>query len=206
MSTYRDVVLPGGLHAEVPDEFTSLETDLGTLRLHRNQMAARTIEYWKNKPVFCALRDIIADEIQELENVVWDVRASKFIDRAFGESLDIIGRFVGEARNGSDDATYRVRLKVRERINRSEGKSTDILAIFTLLGLSATITATPPASFLVTVATTPTPAQEAEIPALVAQARAAGVNGQVSMPAAGTTGFRWGDPWNSEQWCDRSNA
>lgn len=189
MTTYRTVDLPGGGTADVADTDLAYEIPDGTVTLHRNKMAARTIEYWKTKDVFCVLRDIIGDEIQEIENRQWDVLASKDIDRAFGASLDLIGRIVGEARNGRDDPSYRVRLKARERINRSQGRTTDVLGMLTLLDPATfTITDTPPASFLVTMSAAPSGfATGTEMASLISQCRAAGIGATLEMPTS--TGF-----------------
>jgi hypothetical protein len=150
-------------------------------------MAARTIEYWKTKPVFCALRDIVGDEIQELENVVWDVLASKDIDRAFGASLDLLGRIVGEARDGADDPTLRVRIKARERINRSQGRTNDVLGMVEILDPAAfSLTDTPPAAFVLSMFAPPSGfATASTIASLVAECRAAGIGAVVEMPAPG---------------------
>jgi hypothetical protein len=184
VTTYRTVDLPGGGTADVADTDLSYEIPDGLVTLHRNKMASRTIEYWKTKDVFCALRDIVGDEIQEIENRQWDVLASKDIDRAFGASLDLIGRIVGEARNGRDDPSYRVRLKARERINRSQGRTTDVLGMLKLLDTAAfAVTDTPPAAFVVTMSAAPSGfATGTELASLLAQCRAAGIGAMLEMP------------------------
>lgn len=177
MTAYRVVDLPGGGQAEVADTAIQYGIPDGTVTLHRNQMLSRTIEHWKTKPVFCALRDIVGDEIQEIENRAWDVLASKDIDRAFGASLDLIGRIVGQARNGLTDPQYRVALKARERINRSQGRTNDVLAMLELVDPAGfTITDTPPAAFVVAAGAPLSGfATNTELAGLVAECRAAGV-------------------------------
>ncbi len=191
---YHVVDLPGGGQAQVRDTELSLEIPDGVVTLHRNKAAARTIEYWRRDDVFCALRDIIADEVQEAENAGWDVLASKDLDRAFGASLDLIGRLVGEARNGRADPGYRARLKARERINRSQGRTNDVIAMLALVDPATfTITDVPPAS-LVVAADAPLSgfATGEELGSLIAQCRAAGV-GAFLVLRTGVDGFVLGD-------------
>jgi hypothetical protein len=189
VTTYRTVDLPGGGTADVADTDLAYEIPDGLITLHRNKMASRTIEYWKTKDVFCALRDIVGDEIQEIENRQWDVLASKDIDRAFGQSIDLIGRIVGEARDGRADPGFRVRVKAREVINRSQGRTNDVLTMLRLLDPATfTITDTPPAAFVVTMSAAPSgAATSTEMASLVGECRAAGIGAFVEMPVG--TGF-----------------
>lgn len=194
MTTYRIVDLPGGGQAEVSDETLAYDIPDGTVTLHRNKMQSRTIEFWKTKAVFCALRDIVGDEIQEIENATWDVLASKDIDRAFGASLDLIGRIVGQAREGLTDPQYRVALRARERINRSQGTTNDVLAMLELVDSAGfTITDTPPAAFIV-VAGAPLSgfATNTEIADLLAECRAAGIGARIILMTA-SPAFAMGD-------------
>lgn len=189
MTIYRTVELPYGQKAEVADEELSYEIPDGIVTLHRNKAASRTIEFWKTDEIFCALRDIVADEIQEAENAIWEIVASNDVDRAFGASLDKLGRIVNEAREHREDPAYRIRIIARGVILRSHGRTTDLLEMLTLLDESAfTITTTPPAAFLVTMADAPTGfASRDEFPSLIAQCRAAGVGAMITMPATGGT-------------------
>jgi hypothetical protein len=184
MSSYSVVNLPGGGQAEVADTTLSYDIPDGTVTLHRNKAASRTIEQWKTDPVFCAIRDIVCDEIQEIENRCWDVLASKDIDRAFGQSIDLLGRIVGEARDGREDPSYRARVKARERINRSQGTTNDVLAMLTLLdAASFKITGTPPAAFVTTMSAAPSGAATGtEMASLISECRAAGIAGTLTMP------------------------
>lgn len=189
MTTWRTVELPFGATAEVPDESLALEIPDGVVTLHRNKAAARTIEYWKTKEVFCALRDIFADEIQECENALWEIIASNDIDRAFGASLDKIGRLLEEPREGRMDPAYRVRLKARTVILRSQGRTTDIIKMLRLLDDAAelTIIDTPPAAFTVLMAEEPEGfATLSELPELISQCRAAGIGASLVVPGGGT--------------------
>ena len=185
MTTFRTVELPYAQTAEVADEELSYEIPDGVVTLHRNKAASRTTEFWRTDEIFCALRDIIADEIQEAENAIWEIIASNDVDRAFGASLDKLGRIVNEAREHRTDPSYRVRIIARGVILRSHGRTTDLLNMLTLLDESEfRIVTTPPAAFLVTMVDPPTGhAARGEFASLIAQCRAAGVGAMITIPA-----------------------
>lgn len=66
--------------------------------------------------------DAIASEIQELEEVIYDVLTKRVnIDLAEGQGLDLIGSIVGRKRNGFSDADYRDLLRLQIAINNSKG-------------------------------------------------------------------------------------
>ncbi len=206
MTDWRQVNLPGGLSAEVPDDALTLDIQDGVLTLHRNLAAANTTEFRKTKDAFVALRDAIADEYQEIENAFWDIVASRDLDRAQTDALAKKARVVGISTGATDDST-RTRVRAAELINRSNGTTNDVLDMLNLFGQTWHLRDNPPASFVVQTADPPTSvASERELGDLVAKARSAGVNGAVVMPAIGTTPFKWGDKWNSAQWCDRRKA
>jgi hypothetical protein len=206
MTTWREVNLPGGLTAEVPDDAVTLDIVDGVLTLHRNLADQNTTEYWKTKDAFVALRDAIADEYQEIENAFWDIVASRDLDRAATDALAKRARLVGIDPGPADDAT-RVRIRAAELINRSDGTVNAVLRMLNLFGQTWHIRECPPAAFVVqTAEPVNSAATERELGGLVAKARAAGVRADVIMPAVGTTPFRWGDPWSTEQWCDRRRA
>lgn len=206
MTTWRDVTLPSGLVAQVPDDLTDLEFPLGTIRLHRNVADQHTTEYWKNKAAFVALRDAIADEYQEIENAFWGILMSRDMNLAQRDALAKRARLVGIAPGATDDST-RVRVQAAELINRSDGSTDSILRMLNLFGQAWHMREYAPASFA---ARTGDPANstaaEAELGELTSKARTAGVNGAVVMPVTGTSPFKWGDNWNSKNWCHRSRA
>lgn len=193
-----EITLPDGSTAEVGEDVLSLTDGALEIVVHRNEAAKRTIERWKDKAVFAAIRDVIAEEAQELENVLWNVYLSRFIDDAYGESLNILGRIVGEPRNEHDDPSYRVRIRARIRVNQSFGTPNDILAVLKLLDPSAfrylnvgrmsyvIAMADPPSGF----------ASATEMIDLMTEATKAGVLGYLTMPTS-ATGFVMGDATGS---------
>lgn len=68
-----------------------------------------------------------AQEEQELEFVASDLIMIKFIDNATGDQLDILGEYVGEDRNGRLDVPYRAAIKLRGKLNASNGEPETII-------------------------------------------------------------------------------
>lgn len=82
---------------------------------------------------------IDGDRFQTLENTLYDIYLSQFIDFATGISLEIIGKEVGEPRPisgdaATDDDIYRYLIKARIAANRSNGTLPEIYNILGLLG------------------------------------------------------------------------
>jgi len=145
---------------------------------HDAEALATFLEQFKGQAILSALLSSYVAQVQELEAVFFDVLASRTIDAAEGDQLDLLGALVGQPREGRSDSDYRIWIKARIRVNLSSGTSNDILATIDAI-LSSTgraeITETPPAAMLVTVsdALGGTPADVAE---LISQARGAGID------------------------------
>ncbi len=67
--------------------------------------------------------------IQDLENVMQDMLTQRSVDTAVGTQLDIIGKIVGQPRDGFDDDDYRRLVRARIAANRSQGTTHDILTV-----------------------------------------------------------------------------
>jgi hypothetical protein len=177
------LTLPDGTEVEIDDTTLSVETELGSITAHRNKAKKRTIERWKNPEGYAAIRASCADEVQELENAIWSVKSSKLLDDAYGKSLDMIGRIVGEARNGWTDQGYRVRIRARIRVNQSFGQPRDLLAVLALLDpASFKYARTPPAAYVITADAILTGyATAGELAGLLGEAEPLGVGGMVTL-------------------------
>jgi hypothetical protein len=78
---------------------------------HVDQALARLIQQYKEKPNLAALITAFVDQIQDLEDAIFDLdEGRQFFNGttypAVGDQLDGIGALVGARRNGLDDATY----------------------------------------------------------------------------------------------------
>lgn len=187
-----NVTLPDGTIVEVPEAETELEVpELGTVVVHQHSIAKRTIEAWR-KPAFTAIQESWAPEFQELENAFWQILVSGYLDQAFGFSLDVLGRIVGEERQSATDPDYRVRIRARVLINRSFGLPEDLLGICAALGVVARYTNYGRACARVDVRELPVNGStRRQIAGLLGEAVSAGVRLHVSVPASATP-FRLG--------------
>jgi hypothetical protein len=89
------------------------------------------------------------NRIDELETVLWDLIWGWVLEHedpddplntfnASGNQLDDLGAIVGELREGRSDADYILAIKLRVRINRSKGRSSDMVEIAYLIDAAAT--------------------------------------------------------------------
>jgi hypothetical protein len=68
-----------------------------------------------------------AEQVQDLEDVYFEVLLETALDTAVGAQLDGIGSIVGEPRDGLDDDDYRVHIRGRIKINVSSGTFQDVV-------------------------------------------------------------------------------
>ncbi len=141
---------------------------------------AKLPEQFKGRVKFAAFLSSFIEQAQDVEAVLFEIVNETHLETAVGESLNVLGRIVGEDRQGLDDDAYRLRIKARIRLNLSSGTVEDILEILALvLGSSyvSELQAYAPASFRLDIygpMDTPTSEYIAQI---VSEARAAGVGG-----------------------------
>ena len=155
---------------------------------HEGKMLARLAEEFRKPRISSVLRGEAA-QYQAIENAYWQLLTEFGVDTAIGWALDVLGRIVGEPRQGALDADYRLRVRARIRVNRSDGTIEDVIEVVRLLigsALlpSATIKLTEyyPAAFVLRITgliITPTQAQICS--SFIKQARGAGIG----------SGFGW---------------
>jgi hypothetical protein len=100
---------------------------------HGEDAASKLLEQFKDKPRILALLQSYVTQIQALEDVFWDMFTKRWIDGGEGVQLDVVGRIVGEKRQGSEDEEYRAFLRARIRVNRSVGLMADMVKIVALI-------------------------------------------------------------------------
>lgn len=162
-----------------PAEF---EADLG----HVETGLSRLITRWSadERPAIAAILASYLEEAQELENAIWFVIYGRMLDYAEGAQLDMLGRIVGQPRNGLPDDRYVVHIRARIRINRSIGTPDDVIDVLRLVDSAAfRYTENGTARFQINYSEPPSDAATGhELPDLVRQTRAAGVGALVSFP------------------------
>jgi len=110
---------------------------------HQAIACSRLVEQYRESVTVNALVALATAENQALENTLW-ADYGITLPTAVGEQLDLLGSLVGQAREGMDDATYRLWIAARVLLNRSSGTGPQILAIMRcVVPSSATLTLIP---------------------------------------------------------------
>lgn len=79
------------------------------------------------------LLSILIAPAQDIENTLQALKLERFVNTAVGAQLDVIGRIVGQDREGLADADYRRYIRARVATNNSEGRFEDLILIATLV-------------------------------------------------------------------------
>jgi len=125
----------------------------------------RLFEQFKGVASIEALVEAFVGEVQVLENLFGQICADRGIESAVGVQLDLLGDIVGQARLGTDDDTYRQRIKVRIIQNLSEGEPERVIQVYRFLLNATTVfygELHPASVFLVGAGSVP-PGQEASL-------------------------------------------
>lgn len=76
---------------------------------------------------------ILMKPFQRFENVAIEVLTGRAVDTAIGVQLDVLGKLVGQARNGLSDDDYRRYIRARIATNRATGKHEELIRIVSLI-------------------------------------------------------------------------
>jgi len=95
---------------------------------HVTRGVERLIERYR-LPRTSALLASWLTEAQAVEDAFYQLLTERHVAVASGETLDMLGRIVGQPRDGRDDATYRIWISARVMVSRSSGTTEQILAI-----------------------------------------------------------------------------
>ena len=164
---------------------------------HGPRALDRLIWQFKGKPRFAALITSYTNQIQQIEDAAWDVLLLRAIDNpnTAGAQLDVIGRIVGQARQGMSDVDYRVFLSARVRVNKSSGKAEELIEITSLLvSGKLLIRETYPKSFEIEATEQVTVNARVVAQSFLERAKPRGTRLQfIASPASKATTFTWGD-------------
>ena len=90
---------------------------------------ALLIQQYQGAPRLEGLLTSYLNRVQELEDAIWSVILGRLIDYAIGVQLDVLGRLVGQRRDGAADEIYRTRIRARIAANRSLGTGDDLIRV-----------------------------------------------------------------------------
>ena len=105
--------------------------NVGRITTHRADALGRLLQQSKNRPNITGVVGAFADAVQGLEDLAYPVLSGRQLNQAVGAQLDGIGELVGQARDGQDDATYRLFLAGRIYANNSAADTETIIALVT---------------------------------------------------------------------------
>lgn len=94
---------------------------------HIELAEARTLEQYKHRPVFEKFLSTPVDEVQNIEDDLWQLYTKRWIDKAEGFLLDVCGKIVGIERSLRSDDEYRIAIYAQIEINVSGGEPESII-------------------------------------------------------------------------------
>lgn len=101
---------------------------------HVDRRIARIVSKLTRAARFVSLVRMYAEELQELEDSLFNLIAERTLDASQGAQLDQWGLLVGEPRNWLTDGEYRAFIGARIATNLSEGTVDNMTAILATLG------------------------------------------------------------------------
>lgn len=118
---------------------------------HATEALANLVSQFQGKTYLAGVLIAFVNQIQELENVCFELLSQRWLDNAEGAQLDGFGSIVGEAREGRTDDDYRLAIRARILLNLSSGTPEDIIALTRALtdGAMVSLTEYFPAYFTV---------------------------------------------------------
>lgn len=100
---------------------------------HVNQALARLHEQHKGKTNIEALLTALTSPIQDIEAAMIQLLLERTIDTAIGVQLDVIGKIVGQPRNGLSDDDYRRHVRARIATSNSKARVADLIVVSRLV-------------------------------------------------------------------------
>jgi hypothetical protein len=102
---------------------------------HVAQGLSHLIEQYKGKPRIEAFLTSFLEQTQELEDAIFQLIDSN-LSNATGDMLRKFGKIVGQTNPGLNDNNYRVLIRARIAVNRSNGYPDELINILKLVALS----------------------------------------------------------------------
>jgi len=148
------------------------------------------------------LCELIADQVQLMDNVTWQVLTNSILATATGDILDEYGKIFDHARGALTDAQYRRALSTVIAAHQSDGLAKEVIYLAsTLIGVPVRYQQYQPAAYRLTytIATAIASDWETRVLAILEIARPAGVSYQLvegDSTGAGTFTFNIGPGFN----------
>ncbi len=124
---------------------------------HPDEAALLLTEKWRGKLVTEGLLRSLVKPCDGIEGAAWDTLEGRVLGApgCAGYWLDAIGSLVTEPRNARADDAYEAAIRVRIRVNRSQGRAVDVIEVARLLDTLATYVEYFPLAWEVSIYDTP---------------------------------------------------
>lgn len=100
---------------------------------HIEEALENLAEQFKDKPNIAALISAYVAQVQDLENILFQIRNQTTLATAIGIQLDRLGTIVGEERQGRGDSAYRLAIIARGYLNFISGTPEELIHLTLLL-------------------------------------------------------------------------
>ena len=100
---------------------------------HVEEAQANLVSQFRDKAILEALVASYVEQVQQLENVFFELLEERSKDRSVGAQLDGIGSIVGEPRQSRTDDAYRLAIGARTILNLGNGTPEDIIRLIRAL-------------------------------------------------------------------------
>ena len=125
--------MPTPIFPVLPPSGEPVFTELSYNDLHQATALNRLLEQYKDKARLKTLVDIFSSQMQELEDVFWDLYVKRRLDVAEGDQLRILGRIVGLVQGTTLDADFRILIAARIKVLMSRGTFNDLVDIIRIV-------------------------------------------------------------------------
>ncbi len=96
---------------------------------HAGTGRAHLIDQYRGQHAIRGILGSLMSQVQLVEDAIFAMILGRILDNAVNAQLDSVGDLVGEKRQGRGDTEYREAIRLRIRVNRSQGKAEDIIRV-----------------------------------------------------------------------------
>ncbi len=96
---------------------------------HAGTGRALLIDQFRGQHAIRGILGSLMAQVQEIEDATFETIAGRILDGASDAQLDSLGDLVGETRQGRGDTEYREAIRLRIRVNRSQGRAEDVIQV-----------------------------------------------------------------------------
>lgn len=107
-----------------------MASDITKITTHSSDAQNRLLEQYKGFPDTQNIIDAFAQQIQAIEDALYQLLTQRTIYTAVGVQLDELGSIVGISRTTNDDDIYRLEILAKVVKNVSEGKTEDLISVY----------------------------------------------------------------------------